>query len=56
MLNHTSNVKNSRYNGFSEYSKILPRLNFGLGGQVSSPQSFTAYSLGRQTKKLDSLE
>ena len=33
--------------GFRGNSSILPRSNFGLGGQVSSPQSLTAYSLNR---------
>jgi len=33
--------------GFSGYSSILPRSNFGIGGQKSSPQSLTAYSLSR---------
>ncbi len=33
--------------GFSGNSSILPRLNFSVGGQESSPQSLTAYSLNR---------
>ncbi len=33
--------------GFSGNSSILPRLNFGVGGQDSSPQSLTAHSLNR---------
>jgi hypothetical protein len=33
--------------GFSGYSSILPRSNFAVGGQESSPQSLTAYSLDR---------
>jgi hypothetical protein len=33
--------------GFSGNSSILPRANFGVGGQESSPQSLTAYSLDR---------
>jgi hypothetical protein len=33
--------------GFSGNSSILPRSNFGVGGQESSPQSLTAYSLDR---------
>jgi hypothetical protein len=33
--------------GFSGNSRILPRSNFGVGGQESSPQSLTAYSLNR---------
>ncbi|PKP52541.1 MAG: hypothetical protein CVT92_08260, partial [Bacteroidetes bacterium HGW-Bacteroidetes-1] len=33
--------------GFSGNSIILPRSNFGVGGQESSPQSLTAYSLNR---------
>ena len=39
--------------GFSGNSSILPRSNFGVGGQESSPKSLTAYSLDRygQVKK-----
>jgi len=33
--------------GFSGYSSILPRIKFRVGGQVSSSQSLTAYSLSR---------
>ena len=33
--------------GLSGNSSILPRSNFGVGGQDSSPQSLTAYSLNR---------
>ena len=33
--------------GFSGNSSILPRIKFRVGGQVSSPQSLTAYSLYR---------
>jgi hypothetical protein len=33
--------------GFRGNSSILPRSNFGVGGQESSPQSLTAYSLKR---------
>jgi len=33
--------------GFSGNSSILPRSKFGVGGQGSSPQSLTAYSLDR---------
>ena len=33
--------------GFSGKSNILPRSKFGIGGQESSPQSLTAYSLSR---------
>jgi hypothetical protein len=33
--------------GFSCNSSILPRINFRVGGQDSSPQSLTAYSLIR---------
>lgn len=34
--------------GFSGNWIILPRLNFGVGGQESAPKSLTAYSLERQ--------
>jgi hypothetical protein len=33
--------------GFSGNSSILPRIKFRVGGQGSSPQSLTAYSLNR---------
>ena len=33
--------------GFSANLSILPRSNFGAGGQESTPQSLTAYSLNR---------
>ena len=33
--------------GFSGNSSILPRIKFRVGGQESSPQSLTAYSLDR---------
>ncbi|MGI6479948.1 MAG: hypothetical protein ACOX0M_10985 [Salinivirgaceae bacterium] len=33
--------------GSSGNSSILPRSNFGVGGQESSSQSLTAYSLTR---------
>jgi hypothetical protein len=36
--------------GFMGNSSILPRSNFGAGGQESSPQSLTAYSLNRYTQ------
>ena len=32
---------------FSGNSSVLPRINFGVGGQESSPQSLTAHSLDR---------
>jgi hypothetical protein len=36
--------------GLSGNSSILPRINFDVGGQVSIPQSLTAYSLERYSK------
>jgi len=36
--------------GFSGNSSILPRSNFGINGQESSPQSLTAHSLSRCAK------
>ncbi len=33
--------------GFIGNSSILPRIKFRVGGQESSPQSLTAYSLNR---------
>ena len=41
--------------GFSGILSILPRLNFGVGGQESSPQSLTAYSLNRYTTKINEI-
>jgi len=38
--------------GFSGNSSILPRSNFGAGGQKSSPQSLTAHSLNRDGNNL----
>ncbi|OFX28328.1 MAG: hypothetical protein A2X08_12665 [Bacteroidetes bacterium GWA2_32_17] len=41
-------VTKAIYNkGFSGNSSILPRSNFGVGGQESSPQSLTAHSFKR---------
>jgi len=37
--------------GFSGNLSILPRINFGVGGQESSPQSLTAYSFDRYSKE-----
>jgi hypothetical protein len=36
--------------GFSGNSSVLPRIKFRVGGQDSSPQSLTAYSLNRYMK------
>jgi len=36
--------------GFRGISSILPRSNFGVGGQENHPQSFTAYSLNRYAR------
>jgi len=33
--------------GFSGNSSVLPRPNFDVGGQESSPKSLTAYNLNR---------
>jgi hypothetical protein len=38
--------------GFSGNSSVLPRIKFLVGGQESSPQSLTAYSLSRISQKL----
>ena len=40
-------TKCSSNKGFSGNSSILPRSNFGVGGQESSPQSLTAATLIR---------
>jgi len=44
--------------GFRGNSSILPRIKFRVGGQVSGPQSLTAYSLKRwlQGKKIKNLK
>jgi len=39
--------------GFSGNSSILPRSNFGVGGQESSTQSLTVYSLDRYSQLKD---
>lgn len=36
--------------GLSGNSSILPRINIDVGGQVSIPQSLTAYILERYAK------
>jgi hypothetical protein len=41
---HTKAICNK---GLSGNSSVLPRSNFGVGGQENSPQSLTAYSLNR---------
>ena len=33
--------------GFSGYSSVVARSNFRVGGQDTTPQSLTAYTLGR---------
>jgi len=40
-------TKCSSNKGFSGNSSVLPRSNFGVCGQVSSPQSLTAATLNR---------
>ena len=40
-------TKCSSNKGFSGKSSILPRINFGVVGQESSPQSLTAATLDR---------
>ena len=42
--------------GFKGNSSILPRPNFGVGGQVCSPQSRTAYSLSRYAALIEKLD
>ncbi len=39
--------------GFSCNSSILPRSNFGVVRQLSSPQSLTAHSLSRYLQPYD---
>ena len=43
-------TKCSSNKGFSGNSSILPRSNFGVCGQESSPQSLTAATLNRYTQ------
>jgi hypothetical protein len=45
-----SSTKAISNKGFSGNSSILPRIKFRVGGQVSSPQSLTAYSLSRYSQ------
>ena len=45
--NHEGLTKAICNKGFRGDSSILPRSNFGVGGQESSTQSYTAYSLNR---------
>ena len=40
-------TKCSSNKGFRGNSSVLPRINFGGGGQESSPQSLTAATLNR---------
>jgi len=47
MNEHQAVTKAICNKGFSGNSSILPRSNYGVGGQESSPQSLTAYSLNR---------
>jgi len=51
--NNKALTKCSSNKGFGGKSSILPRSKFGVGGQDSSLQSLTAYSLNRygQVKK-----
>ena len=44
---HETLTKCSSNKGFSGNSSILPRSNFGVGGQESIPQSLTAATLNR---------
>jgi hypothetical protein len=44
---HETLIKAICHKGFSGKSSILPRINFGVSGQESSPQSLTAHSLSR---------
>lgn len=45
--NNETPIKAICNKGFSGKSIVLPRSNFGVGGQDSSPQSLTAHSLNR---------
>lgn len=47
MAEHQAVTKAICNKGFSGNSSILPRSKFSAGGQESSPQSLTAYSLVR---------
>jgi hypothetical protein len=44
---HQAVTKAKCNKGFSGNSSILPRSNFGVSGQESSPQSLTVFSLNR---------
>jgi len=45
--NKAQHIKAICNNGFNGNSSVLPRLNFGVGGQESSPQSLTTATLVR---------
>ena len=47
LIEHQAVTKAICNKGFSGNSSILPRIKFYVGGQDSSPQSLTAYSLDR---------
>jgi hypothetical protein len=46
-INNETLTKAMCNKGFRGNSSILPRIKFRVGGQESSPQSLTAYSLNR---------
>jgi|GEM_PF-1296272 len=51
LIKHVAVTKVICNKGFRGNLSILPRSNYGVGGQESSPQSLTAYSLNRYAKQ-----
>jgi hypothetical protein len=49
-IKHETLTKAICNKGFSGNSSILPRINFGGGGQESTPQSLTSATLNRYRK------
>jgi hypothetical protein len=45
--NNQMSTHNKADENFSGMRRFVARLNFGVGGQKSNPQSLTAYSLNR---------
>jgi len=48
-MNNETLTKCICHKGFSEYSSIVARSNFRVGGQEAGPLSLTAHTLNRQT-------
>ena len=46
-MNNETLTKCICHKGFSEYSSVVARSNFRVGGQETAPQSLTAHTLDR---------